>query len=253
LLGRLLDTLETVSMVQQARPNLHEVAELEVATAGQFVRHRLQALRVVLLAGYSVLLRRETAGAWPNIPPVSPVVKGDDMATSRMPAHLCRVLLVLGHEKARLAAVFGGMTVENGDGYSLGSSRVGDGADSSESSLAAWGYGASLNRGERYQDLLFRELCQGLLELYVDVVERIATDSLLLASSKALHTSIAKGGAVSGQDKKPGGPSPPCLHPLSLGQAREELGFLQVRDCLFITNISVTSQRCEHRLFLNTD
>ena len=69
---------------------------------------------------------------------------------------------MVGNEKETLAAALGGITVEAG----------------TKGKTANANAAATLSRGERYQDSMFRDVCAGFLEAYADVVARVNANAL---------------------------------------------------------------------------
>ena len=176
--------------IPEANVNIEEVVRLEGAVLNKYVLCKLDGLRVVCMAGYMVLTKREAAGAWREVG-----MRPDGFV---VPPHLSRLLLMLGNEKSILEATLSQMAIEYG-------------ADSDGAVGGA--------RRERYQEYIFKVICHGILDIYAELVARVNgnrvspdSDGLLLKTDLASVLT----GSTSAQ----------CQHPRAYGQATEELVYL---------------------------
>ena len=148
LYNRLMKTVSLTNDTSEANVNIEEIVRIESVAVSSYVALKLQGLRVAVTAGYGVLTKRETAGAWratENRP--------DGFV---VPPHLSRLLLTIGCEKSFLGGVMGGMTIETG-----------------ELAVASTAAGTALGGNERYDEFLFREICVGFLSLYAEIVTQL--------------------------------------------------------------------------------
>ena len=198
LYNRLMKTVGLEN--SEANVNIEEVVRLESVTASNYVFYKLQSLHVVVMAGYSVLSKRESAGAW----------RATDSRPDGfcVPPHLSRLLLMIGREKSNLSNVLGSLMIESGDAQAAFSS-------SSDTKATA------VQQGEKYQEFIFKEIAHGFLDIYAELVARINFNSLegrydknSLPGKSDLATVLATATSAN------------CQSPLCFGQATEELNYL---------------------------
>jgi len=209
LYNRLMKTVGNDNV--DANVNIEEVVRIEGITASNYVFYKLQNLRVIVAAGYAVLTKREAAGAWR-----STERRPDGFI---VPPHLSRLLLVIGREKSFLNSYLGTMMIETGEtvrrqpsSETTGTAALKAKGKTSAAAVAA----AALTAGEKYQDYLFKEICQGLLELYADLVAKLNFNCLGRETTTGVDLASVLSGSM----------SPNCRHPFCYGQASEELAYL---------------------------
>jgi hypothetical protein len=199
LYNRLMKTVGLEN--SEANVNIEEVVRLESVTASNYVFYKLQSLHVVVMAGYAVLSKRESAGAW----------RATDSRPDGfcVPPHLSRLLLMIGREKSNLNNVLGSLMIESGDIQAASSS-------SSSDTKAT-----SVQQGEKYQEFIFKEIAHGFLDIYAELVARINFNSLdgrydknSMPGKCDLATVLATATSAN------------CQSPLCFGQATEELNYL---------------------------
>lgn len=182
-----------------ANVNIEEVTRLESVIVSNYALCKVENLRVVALAGYTVLTRREAAGAWR-----STESRPDGFS---VPPHLSRLLLMIGSEKSYLCKTLASMTIEAGEMQTT--SKAKDSATR-----------ASKVAGEGYHEHIFREICQGFLETYSDLVAALNANSLGADDAGCVREKSDL------PSLSPGPISSLCQHPLCYGQASEELAYL---------------------------
>jgi hypothetical protein len=260
LLSILLHYVKTAS-VDLFENNLREVVSIEDQAASTYVNIKTKEIRTTVFAGFSLSVHTEVNSAWK---PVG--------ASTKIPVHLARVLLSLGNEKRLLAEALGDLKVLRGDAVKeeeepasavvtppvpgantpgranrgLFSPTQDSGSESDVEAEASAKNSAKREFCESllYRDLLYRQLCLGLLQVYQDLITRLRnnTFSSSEASRKShemhrhhdrLQRDMFAGGDASSDEDQDGDSSEGegdglSKVPFSLGQAIEEHKYLKV-------------------------
>lgn len=288
----LMDVLKQavkISNVELFEQNLRETIAIEDQAATTYVNIKTKEIRTTIFAGFALLVHNEMTNTWQKVP------GGGAMA--RIPVHVARVLFTLGNEKRMLAEQLDQLRVLRGEnapppaaaaaastdvtttatnGSSSGPPGIGAGASASRSLFgAADDSGSDSDDGDDgrvsakkafceallYRDHLYKQLCAGVLKIYVDLIARLRSNSFLDSSSSNsdsssgsqrgrsqrravagrpnnrivgdMFTTIAEGnegeaGEDSGSSDGEGLPDGATKTPYCLGQAIEELAYLKV-------------------------
>lgn len=198
-----------------AHRNVQDVIILECDAVRSYIDHSLSAIRETVHSSYNVIVSNELTGHWKSTPSLSSSsLASPGAGNSSFPLHLSRLMLHISNEKRTLSDFLDGVMFETGHE----------------------------NAGDQpclfYKDIIFVNICQGLLQIYYDLIITLEMNSFSNLKNahviSATTTPVKKDEPINpfqagleqaskGKDIK----LSTSLHPLSQWQAMEELEYLK--------------------------
>ena len=208
------------SLQRGARSNVADVINVECDAVKSYIDKCLSGIRESVHSSYNVIVSNELAGNWK---PLSSLAATTSPAVGNVsfPSHLSRIMLHLSNEKRKLNDTLDGVIFESGN----------------ESTVDTFGdHSTSL-----YKDVIFVNICQGLLQIYYDLIITLEMDTFTNLKH-ATNSNISSNTTTPVKKDEPSNPFQAGLdqatkgkdskitasiHPLSQWQAMEEMEYLK--------------------------
>ena len=199
--------------------NVTDVITLECDAVRSYINHSLTAIKETVHSSYNVIVTNELAGHWKSPSSQSSSLTSPGTGNISFPLHLSRLMLHISNEKRTLSDILDGIKFETG--Y--------------ENTVDGFADQPSLY----YKDIIFINICQGLLQIYYDLI--ITLEINTFSNLKHAHvisattTPVKKNEPINpfqaGLDEATKGKDikvAASLHPLSQWQATEEMEYLKL-------------------------
>lgn len=114
--ARLIEISDSSKLPSQAVGILRDAANLEEIAFSELVKSKISEINSTVLASYRALVKTELSSKLHGVSKLD--INKDNIQntsnTSQLPAHLTKILLIIGYEKSQISSTFSNLTIETG-------------------------------------------------------------------------------------------------------------------------------------------